>query len=74
MGQKVNPIGLRIGIVKDWPSKWFSSRHYTEWVLEDIKIRDHIKSRFKQAGIPRVEIEERQTPLSSQFTLLVQVC
>jgi len=59
MGQKVNPIGIRIGIVKDWQSKWFSSRHYTEWVLEDIKIRDHIKNRFKQAGIPRIEIERK---------------
>ncbi|MCS7192420.1 MAG: 30S ribosomal protein S3 [Armatimonadetes bacterium] len=59
MGQKVNPIGVRIGIVKDWESKWFSSRHYSEWVFEDIKIREHIKNRFKQAGIPRIEIERK---------------
>ncbi|MFA0731795.1 MAG: hypothetical protein LKKZDAJK_001615 [Candidatus Fervidibacter sp.] len=59
MGQKVNPIGIRIGIIKEWQSKWFSSRHYTDWVLEDIKIRDHIKSRFKGAGIPRIEIERK---------------
>ncbi len=59
MGQKVNPIGIRIGIIKEWQSKWFSSRHYTDWVLEDIKIRQHIKGRFKQAGIPRIEIERK---------------
>ncbi|MER3500762.1 MAG: hypothetical protein IMHGJWDQ_001900 [Candidatus Fervidibacter sp.] len=59
MGQKVNPIGLRIGIVKEWPSKWFAWRHYTELVLEDMRIRDPIKKRFKAAGIPHIEIERK---------------
>lgn len=63
MGQKVNPIGIRIGIIKTWPSNWFSSRHYTSWVLEDIKIRDYIKNKFKQAGIPRIEIERKANTL-----------
>ncbi len=59
MGQKVNPIGIRIGITKEWESKWFSSRHYTEWVLEDIKVRDLIKNRFKPAGVPRIGVERK---------------
>ncbi|MCS7224231.1 MAG: 30S ribosomal protein S3 [Armatimonadetes bacterium] len=59
MGQKVNPIGLRIGIIREWPSQWFSDRNYTDWVLEDIKIRDLIKKKFKAAGIPRIDIERK---------------
>lgn len=59
VGQKINPFGLRIGINKEWASKWFSSRRYTEWVLEDFKIRDHIKKKFKPAGVPLIEIERK---------------
>ncbi|HRS00111.1 MAG TPA: KH domain-containing protein, partial [Candidatus Sumerlaeia bacterium] len=57
MGQKVNPIGLRLGIVKDWESRWFSKKEYAELLHEDIKIREEIKNKFHHAGIARVEID-----------------
>jgi small subunit ribosomal protein S3 len=58
LGQKVCPIGLRIGITKSWDSKWFAEkRKYTELLHEDIKIRSLIKKEFYQAGISKIEIE-----------------
>jgi len=58
MGQKVNPIGLRIGITKTWDSKWYAEKNsFTEMLNEDIKIRRFIKTNFHQAGISRIEIE-----------------
>jgi small subunit ribosomal protein S3 len=58
MGQKVNPVGLRIGIIRDWESKWFANKkEYTELLHEDLKIRDFIFSRLKDAAVASVEIE-----------------
>ncbi len=58
MGQKVNPIGLRLGITTSWDSKWYAEKNrYTELLHEDIKIRDLIKKSFYQAGISKIEIE-----------------
>jgi len=57
VGQKVNPIGLRLGIIKDWESHWFAKNNYAELLHEDIKIRDEIKKKFHHAGIARVEID-----------------
>lgn len=58
MGQKVNPIGLRIGITRTWDSRWFAKgKEFAEAVKEDYEIRRHIKQRLKHAGIPRIEIE-----------------
>ncbi|MBW1841218.1 MAG: 30S ribosomal protein S3 [Deltaproteobacteria bacterium] len=57
MGQKVNPIGLRLGIVKSWDSKWFSGKQYAEYILEDHKIRKFLKKKLFHAGISRIEIE-----------------
>lgn len=58
MGQKVNPKGLRIGIIRDWDSKWFAGKKkYQELLHEDIKIRRFIKKKLYAAGIPAVEIE-----------------
>ncbi|HUT26229.1 MAG TPA: 30S ribosomal protein S3 [Sumerlaeia bacterium] len=58
MGQKVNPIGLRLGIIRDWESRWFATRdHYAPFLHEDIKIRRFIKDKYNHAGIERVEIE-----------------
>jgi small subunit ribosomal protein S3 len=57
VGQKVNPIGLRLGIIKDWESRWFAKNNYAELLHEDIKIRDEIKKKFYHAGIARVEID-----------------
>ena len=57
MGQKVNPIGFRLGINKTWSSKWFAERNYSELLHEDIRIRKHIKDKFFHAGISSIEIE-----------------
>jgi len=58
MGQKVNPHGLRIGIIKDWDTKWYAnSRNFGELLVEDVKIRRYIKAMHKIAGISRIEIE-----------------
>lgn len=57
MGQKVNPIGFRLGIHRDWDSKWFAVKEYREFVLEDHKIRSFLKKRLLQAGVSKIEIE-----------------
>lgn len=58
MGQKVNPKGLRIGIIKDWEGKWFADkRNYSNLLIEDVKIREYIKRKLYQAGISKTQIE-----------------
>ena len=57
MGQKVNPIGLRLGIVKTWESKWYTGKKYSDYILEDYNIRKFIKKKLYHAGISRIEIE-----------------
>lgn len=58
MGQKVNPVGFRIGVIRDWESKWFANKkEYTELLHEDIKIRDYVFKRLKDASVSTVEIE-----------------
>ena len=57
MGQKTNPIGLRLGINRTWDSRWFSTKDYAKWLDEDIKIRSYIKKRLFKAGVAKVEIE-----------------
>jgi len=57
MGQKVNPISLRLGIIKDWSSRWFARKDYADFLHEDIKIRKFIKNKLPFAGISAIEIE-----------------
>ncbi len=57
MGQKVNPIGLRLGINKSWSSKWFAEKKYGDLVHQDIKLRKFLKKKFYHAGISKIEIE-----------------
>jgi small subunit ribosomal protein S3 len=58
MGQKVNPIGFRLGINRTWDSRWYADRHeYSQLLHEDLKIRDFLKERLKQAGVARIIIE-----------------
>lgn len=57
MGQKVNPIGLRLGIVKTWESKWYAEKNYSEYIFEDFKIRKFLKQKLYHAGVSRIEIE-----------------
>jgi small subunit ribosomal protein S3 len=57
LGQKVHPIGFRLGVNKNWDSRWFSRREYSDFVLEDYNIRKFLKKRLFQAGVAKVEIE-----------------
>ncbi|WP_270182792.1 30S ribosomal protein S3 [Alkalihalobacillus sp. CinArs1] len=57
MGQKVNPVGLRIGVIRDWESKWYADKDYADLLHEDIKIREYIEKRLKDASVSAVEIE-----------------
>jgi len=57
VGQKVNPIGLRVGIIRDWDSRWYAEKDYAELLHEDIKIREYIENRLKDAAVSRIEIE-----------------
>ena len=58
MGQKVNPFGLRIGIIETWRSRWFGTKgDFARFIGEDRKIRDYVKEKLHSAGIPRIEIE-----------------
>jgi small subunit ribosomal protein S3 len=58
MGQKINPIGFRTGVMEDWNSRWYASKHeFSSLLVEDQKIRRHIKGKYSFAGIPKIEIE-----------------
>ena len=57
MGQKVNPIGFRLGIYRNWDSRWFAGKDYSDFILEDFHIRKFLKKRLVQAGVSRIEIE-----------------
>jgi small subunit ribosomal protein S3 len=57
LGQKVHPIGFRLGINRNWDSRWFAGKEYSHFVLEDYRIRKFLKKRVFQAGVARIEIE-----------------
>jgi len=67
LGQKVHPIGFRLGITKDWQSRWYAGKHYTEMLQEDLRIRNVVASKYKDDDIARVEIERA----SNQVTVTV---
>ena len=57
MGQKVNPVGLRVGIIRDWESKWYAEKDYANLLHEDLKIREYINARLADSAVSKVEIE-----------------
>ena len=58
MGHKVNPIGIRLGISRDWNSKWYAGRkEFASYLIADLKVREYLKSRLSQAGISKIQIE-----------------
>ncbi len=57
MGQKVNPHGLRVGIIKDWDSKWYAEKEFADYLVEDYDIRKFLKKRLYSAGVSHIEIE-----------------
>jgi small subunit ribosomal protein S3 len=58
MGQKVNPNGFRVGVIRDWNTRWYASKKdFADFLVEDRKIRDHVKKKYFAAGVSRIEIE-----------------
>jgi small subunit ribosomal protein S3 len=57
MGQKVHPLGFRLGYIKTWNSKWYEEKNYAKWLHEDIRIKEFVRKKLVQAGISRVEVE-----------------
>jgi small subunit ribosomal protein S3 len=57
VGQKVHPVGFRLGVIRTWDSKWYEERNYAKWLHEDIRIREFVKEKLGHAGISRIEIE-----------------
>ncbi len=59
MGHKVHPTGFRLGVIKDWQSKWYSEAHYAEYIQEDNKLREEIKRKYPEAAISLIEIDRQ---------------
>ena len=57
MGQKVNPHGLRVGVIKDWDSKWYADAEFSDYLVEDYNIRKFLKKKLYSAGVSKIEIE-----------------
>ena len=57
MGQKVSPVGLRIGIIRDWESKWYADKDFGKLLIEDVKIREFLKNKLKESSVSRIDIE-----------------
>jgi len=57
LGQKVNPTGLRLGVIRTWESRWYAKKNYADFIYEDFKIRQFLKKRLGHAGVSKIEIE-----------------
>ncbi|MDN6363626.1 MAG: KH domain-containing protein, partial [Tetragenococcus koreensis] len=57
MGQKINPIGMRIGVIRDWEAKWYAEKEYADLLHEDLRIRKFIAEKLAEAAVSTVEIE-----------------
>jgi small subunit ribosomal protein S3 len=64
VGQKVNPVGLRIGIIRDWESKWYAGKDYADLLHEDLRVREYISKRLSDASVSKVEIERAANRLN----------
>ncbi len=74
MGQKVNPHGLRVGVIKDWDSRWFTSkREFGDTLVEDYKIRKVLKKQLYSAGVPKIEIERTVDTANDQPRVRVTI-
>jgi small subunit ribosomal protein S3 len=59
LGRKVHPVGFRIGIIRDWQGKWYSDKSYTEFLQEDLKLRDAVMAKYPEAAISKVDIDRQ---------------
>ena len=57
MGQKVNPHGLRVGVIKEWDSRWYAEKEFSDYLVEDFEIRKYLKKKLYSAGVSKIEIE-----------------
>ena len=57
MGQKIHPLGMRVGIIRDWDSKWYAEKDFAEFLHEDLKIRDYIRKQLSEASVSTIEVE-----------------
>ena len=74
MGQKVNPHGMRVGVIKDWDSRWFTSKQaFGDTLVEDHKIRTTLKKQLYAAGVPKIEIERTVDPSTSAPRVTVNI-
>ena len=58
MGQKVHPESMRVGYIHDWKSNWFNERHFSDFLIEDVRIRDHITNKLSHAGLSDITIRK----------------
>lgn len=63
MGQKVHPYGFRLGVIRDWKSRWYEEKNYAKWLHEDLRLKETIRKKMKHAGISNVEVERARTRL-----------
>ena len=64
MGQKVNPHGLRVGIIKDWDSRWYAEKEFADYLVEDFNIRKFLKKKLYASGISKIDIERITTKIN----------
>ena len=64
MGRKVHPVGFRIGTIRDWQSKWYSDRNYTEYLMDDLKLRNAILAKYAEAAISKVDVDRQANEIA----------
>ena len=64
MGRKVHPVGFRIGTIRDWQGKWYSDRNYTEYLMDDLKLRKAILAKYAEAAISKVDIDRQANEIA----------
>ena len=73
MGQKVHPIGMRVGIIRDWDAKWYAEKEYADYLHEDLAIRKFIQKELADASVSTIEIVRAVNKVIVSLTLLNQV-
>ena len=64
MGNKVHPIGLRLGLNQEWQARWFAEKEYAQYLVEDVKVRRALQEKYREAGVSRVDIERQSNMIS----------
>ena len=74
MGQKVHPEAMRVGYIHDWKSNWFSERNFSDFLIEDVRIRDHITNKLAHAGLSDITIRKDAAEVERLFKSTYQGC